>query len=756
MSTPGYTLDFESGTDNAALAAGSGVTAVSGTTSYTATGKKHGSLGVTGVGISNTSPSFTVGKPAGFASNDFTLSLYAQPLTVPGGALNLLSIQNASNAIFGLVRFHSDGHIDITSNSGTRLTASTLSWVANTWYRLDIQFVASTLVTTVRIFAGGNAEGTTADETISAAITSQTGGYGKWMFSTGRASTAGANSNLDTIRAYDGIQTPDPFAPPPPDTTAPSVPTGVTATANSSSQVTVNWTASTDDVAVVSYRVRRGGVDVTGATAVVGTSFVDTTVSPSVTYSYTVSAVDQAGNRSAESSAASATTPSGTGSVAHTWVGASTASGFTVGGRFTGTTSIRLAVSTSATMSGATTTAVVTPDANGYLKAAVTGLAANTQFYYQFQDTPSGGSATGIGTVGKAKTLPAVGSQASFSFALSSCITTNAADPAAMDDLRTWAPLFNVFTGDFHYKGLTATDTLTHLNGYRDQIAGAAGVAAMIRDVPMYYCTSDHEAGADNGDSNNAWTAASIDAYKTVVPHLPLPDANSPQHARYQTWVVGRVRFIMVDVRNIDRTAGLTADSSSKTMLGAAQKAWLKARLSDPEPVKVIISDPAWMGAASTANGEDKWWSYATERQEIADYITSRGIRVVFMHGDTHCLGVATPAKNTWGNFPVYCGSPMHNTGGGRNLTAFSSYYNNAGGNMRGYGRVSVVDSGSTISFTYSGWDASAGVQRVTQTDTFTVPAARKIRVGANQPNALYVGTTGVSRAYVGATQVWP
>ena len=93
------------------------------------------------------------------------------------------------------------------------------------------------------------------------------------------------------------------------DVTAPTVPTGVTATANSSTSVTVAWTASTDAVGVASYRVRRGGVDVTGATAVVGTSFTDTSVSASTTYSYTVSAVDAAGNRSAESTGASVTTP---------------------------------------------------------------------------------------------------------------------------------------------------------------------------------------------------------------------------------------------------------------------------------------------------------------------------------------------------------------------------------------------------------------------------------------------------------------
>ncbi|CAN7587628.1 hypothetical protein [Paenibacillus sp. LjRoot56] len=46
---------------------------------------------------------------------------------------------------------------------------------------------------------------------------------------------------------------------PTPDTTVPSVPTGLTATATSSTQVQLNWTAATDNVAVTSYDVYRNG-----------------------------------------------------------------------------------------------------------------------------------------------------------------------------------------------------------------------------------------------------------------------------------------------------------------------------------------------------------------------------------------------------------------------------------------------------------------------------------------------------------------
>jgi chitodextrinase len=91
-----------------------------------------------------------------------------------------------------------------------------------------------------------------------------------------------------------------------PDTTAPTVPQGLTATAVSWSTVDLAWSASTDDVSVAGYRVYRNGSQI-GSSAT--TSYTDTTTLPGTSYSYTVSAYDPAGNSSAQSGAASVTTP---------------------------------------------------------------------------------------------------------------------------------------------------------------------------------------------------------------------------------------------------------------------------------------------------------------------------------------------------------------------------------------------------------------------------------------------------------------
>ncbi|MCF6737730.1 hypothetical protein E9565_21690, partial [Blastococcus sp. KM273129] len=102
----------------------------------------------------------------------------------------------------------------------------------------------------------------------------------------------------------------------------------------------MSWSASTDDVGVASYRVSRDGAVVAEAVSG-GTSFVDTTVAAGTEYGYTVSAVDAAGNRSAESAPVSVTTPAdGGGDGGGGGTGAVTAGATSAAGSSTAVTSV--------------------------------------------------------------------------------------------------------------------------------------------------------------------------------------------------------------------------------------------------------------------------------------------------------------------------------------------------------------------------------------------------------------------------------
>ena len=94
---------------------------------------------------------------------------------------------------------------------------------------------------------------------------------------------------------------------------APSVPAGVTATANGSSRANVSWNASTDNVGVAGYELLRatgsGPAVQIAETTGSGLRYTDPDVAVGQTYRYQVRARDDAGNESRPSAAATVTMP---------------------------------------------------------------------------------------------------------------------------------------------------------------------------------------------------------------------------------------------------------------------------------------------------------------------------------------------------------------------------------------------------------------------------------------------------------------
>jgi len=162
----------------------------------------------------------------------------------------------------------------------------------------------------------------------------------------------------------------------PADTTPPSPPTGLTGAAAGSSGANLSWSASTDNVGVTGYIVRRNGVQVATPAA---TSYTDTGLSAGATYSYTVAARDAAGNTSPNSASVSVTT-----AIAADTTPPTMPSGLTAAAA--GSTGANLAWSASTDNVGVTAyivrrngVQVATPATTSY---ADTGLSAATTYSY--------------------------------------------------------------------------------------------------------------------------------------------------------------------------------------------------------------------------------------------------------------------------------------------------------------------------------------------------------------------------------------
>jgi chitodextrinase len=176
----------------------------------------------------------------------------------------------------------------LTGSSNTSGTQITLSWTAAT---------DNVGVTGYQVWRNGALLGTApntsyADATVVAGTT-----YNYTVRATDAAGNVSVDSNTLTITAT---------APPPTDTTPPTAPASLNGSANGSTRVDLNWSASTDNVGVVGYQIWRNSAQIGTSTTL---NYSDTTVQASTTYTYTVRAYDAAGNTSQDSPSVPVTTP---------------------------------------------------------------------------------------------------------------------------------------------------------------------------------------------------------------------------------------------------------------------------------------------------------------------------------------------------------------------------------------------------------------------------------------------------------------
>lgn len=162
-----------------------------------------------------------------------------------------------------------------------------LSWTAAT---------DNLAVTGYRIFRNGNQVGTSATNAFTdTGLTPSTG----YNYAVTALDAAGNQSSASAAL---------PVTTKPADTVAPTAPGQPTASNVSASSLSLSWAASTDNYGVSEYRIFRNGAQV-GASAT--TSFADSGLTPSTSYSYTVAARDAAGNTSVLSPARALTTAAG-------------------------------------------------------------------------------------------------------------------------------------------------------------------------------------------------------------------------------------------------------------------------------------------------------------------------------------------------------------------------------------------------------------------------------------------------------------
>src|SRR5215207_5551090 len=123
--------------------------------------------------------------------------------------------------------------------------------------------------------------------------------YSFYVYAVDKAGNRSANSNTVTVTTL----APD---------TAPTTPTNLHATAIAHTAATLAWNPSTDNSGSVTYRIEMVSIYNSMAMETSQTSLTWTSLSTNTTYSFSVYAFDQSGNRSANSNTLTVTTPADT------------------------------------------------------------------------------------------------------------------------------------------------------------------------------------------------------------------------------------------------------------------------------------------------------------------------------------------------------------------------------------------------------------------------------------------------------------
>lgn len=433
------------------------------------------------------------------------------------------------------------------------------------------------------------------------------------------------------------------------------------------------------------------------------------------------------------------------------WTGGVTASGVQASARVVNVTHARLVVDTVSDFSLTPHySGYVTPTADGVVSMAVTGLEASTNYYYALELDDTVFDATHEAVRSSTGTFRTAGvGQSSFSFAAVAS-AKNFSDDAVFDAVRTRVgsagaesrtAAFVAHLGNAHARAITVNTAAIFQRAW-DEVMANPRQQALYAAAPTAYAMGDLDSGGGaNHDGSAAAMAAAQSTYRSRVPSHALPAADGL--GTYYSFVHGRVRFIVTDRYSYKSPIAAT-DNSSKTMLGAAQKTWLKAQLTAAEPVKV------WLGghwhAGATGAGDGSWAAYATERTELASYVAANAVRLVIAGHPPLLLG-ADSGTNSPGGIPFHGVSPLDAvtvaTGG---TYSAGTYPTSVGSTAHQYGWFDVVDASTSITITYTGYD-SAGTSHATLATVFDFSSAGTVRVWdgtswAACPVTVWNGTT--------------
>jgi hypothetical protein len=239
----------------------------------------------------------------------------------------------------------------------------------------------------------------------------------------------------------------------------------------------------------------------------------------------------------------------------------------------------------------------------------------------------------------------------SFTVAIGGCARIGS-NGRVFDAMRAQDPDLVLLLGDLYYGNVGVGD-VDRFRRHLERVVTRPAQSELYRGAPIAYVWDDHDYGPDGADGTSVTRGPARQAYGELVPSYDLPAGDDGPI--YQAFTIGRVRFLVTDLRSA-RSPADAPDGPGKSMLGAAQKAWLERELIDAAAryaLTVVVSSVPWIGEPSA--GADGWAGYAHERAELGGFMTEHGIdNVLMLAGDAHMVAIDDGSHTSYGGGPAF------------------------------------------------------------------------------------------------------
>lgn len=214
-----------------------------------------------------------------------------------------------------------------------------------------------------------------------------------------------------------------------------------------------------------------------------------------------------------------------------------------------------------------------------------------------------------------------------------------------LDTMSEEVPDLILFLGDNVYAD---TEDMSEMRACYDRLGENRAFANLRSRFPIMATWDDHDYGVNDGGVDYPQREASRQEF---LRFWQVPKA-SPVRSRdgiYDAAIFGpegkRVQLILLDTRSFrsslargekQRIGGpyIPDEDTNKTLLGAAQWAWLEKELRKPAELRVICSS---IQCIPEAQGQETWSNLPLERTRLFKLIEStRAEGVVLLSGDRH------------------------------------------------------------------------------------------------------------------------